>query len=514
MIEVKHEEPEPLPEVKSEVEPEPEPTPEMAEPSEVVEDQQSKPNNEEEATLNPLNDSESHADTESKGKNRRYWTPKEEDKFFLIWGRENWRLTKHGKNTIFFAKWADEMKERFSIDVKPEEVQCKVNQTRAKYRQVKRLLETDRNAIKWKKFDLVEKILRNQYRSKDDEPVPQEAMENNRDMSPTELLNHSGAPTSPANVSNTDEGINLNQSTGEQQVTEDVSLSEQNLTTNVYSNNSQSNTSFSTELFGLDQMEIKQEIEADIKREGFSEFLPNEHAMEVEPTAAAVDVEAQLTQISSKQASEETSTTTEIQNPNPPSTPVSQVPSEVTNNDVNQLENNQSVPINNSHTVLPNSQNHTPLVETTTTNNNGPDNMAVAIPNHVNNNHTTKTPAPRRRPSSSTTPRKRNRTQSATASAAAAAKAAKALPPPPPPAPLTQETLETMFIQEIKKKNVILVEQGEISRKRLKLEEKKVKLMEEFFPKLLKLQQDILKKLDNVTVNASTPESINIRIEE
>lgn len=86
-------------------------------------------------TLNPLNnDNEHQSETEIKGKNRRYWTPKEEDRFFLIWGRENWRLTKHGKNTIFFAQWAEEMKERFDIDVKPEEVQCKVNQTRAKYR--------------------------------------------------------------------------------------------------------------------------------------------------------------------------------------------------------------------------------------------------------------------------------------------------------------------------------------------------------------------------------------------
>lgn len=87
-----------------------------------------------EVTLNPLNEPENNTDSELKTKHRRYWTPKEEEKFFEIWGRENWRLTKHGKNTIFFAQWADEMKERFNIDVKPEEVQCKVNQTRAKFR--------------------------------------------------------------------------------------------------------------------------------------------------------------------------------------------------------------------------------------------------------------------------------------------------------------------------------------------------------------------------------------------
>lgn len=87
-----------------------------------------------ESTLNPLNDVEMNTDVDAKTKHRRYWTPKEEEKFYEIWGRENWRLTRHGKNTIFFAKWSEEMKERFNIDVKPEEVQCKVNQTRAKFR--------------------------------------------------------------------------------------------------------------------------------------------------------------------------------------------------------------------------------------------------------------------------------------------------------------------------------------------------------------------------------------------
>lgn len=93
---------------------------------------------------------------------------------------------------------------------------------------MKRLLETDRNAVKWKKYDLVEKILKNQYRSKDDEPVPQEALENNRDMSPTELLNSNSdtRPPSPnvSNISNSEQSINLNQTPGDnQQITEDVS---------------------------------------------------------------------------------------------------------------------------------------------------------------------------------------------------------------------------------------------------------------------------------------------------
>ncbi|KAI8123469.1 hypothetical protein CVS40_6015 [Lucilia cuprina] len=185
------------------------------------------------AMLNPLNEQENNIDAESKTKHRRYWTPKEEEKFYEIWGRENWRLTRHGKNTIFFAKWSDEMRERFNIDVKPEEVQCKVNQTRAKFRQVKKNLEMDKNAVKWKKYDIVERILKNQYRSKDDEPVPPEALENNRDVSPTELLNCATQPPSPSSISNmsniTEQGINLSQShNADHQLTDEVNMSSSN----------------------------------------------------------------------------------------------------------------------------------------------------------------------------------------------------------------------------------------------------------------------------------------------
>ena len=89
-----------------------------------------------ELTLNPLlAEIEAETDLDSKKeKQRRNWTPKEEQRFFEIWGRDNWRLTRHGKNTIFFAQWAVELKERFDIEVKPEEIQAKVNQTRAKFR--------------------------------------------------------------------------------------------------------------------------------------------------------------------------------------------------------------------------------------------------------------------------------------------------------------------------------------------------------------------------------------------
>lgn len=70
----------------------------------------------------------------AKEKARRYWTPSEEERLYEIWGRDNWRLTRTGKNTIFFGKWAEELHERYAVDVKPEEIQMKVNQTRAKFR--------------------------------------------------------------------------------------------------------------------------------------------------------------------------------------------------------------------------------------------------------------------------------------------------------------------------------------------------------------------------------------------
>lgn len=73
-------------------------------------------------------------EVKSKEKSRRYWTPSEEERLYEIWGRDNWHLTRNGKNTIFFGQWSEELRERFSVDVKPEEIQMKVNQTRAKFR--------------------------------------------------------------------------------------------------------------------------------------------------------------------------------------------------------------------------------------------------------------------------------------------------------------------------------------------------------------------------------------------
>lgn len=97
-------------------------------------------------------------------------------------------------------------------------------------RQVKKNLEADKNAVKWKKYEIVERILKNQYRSKDDEPVPIEALENNRDVSPTELLNCPTQPSSPSSTSNMsnipEQSINLSQSlNADHQLTDEVNMS-------------------------------------------------------------------------------------------------------------------------------------------------------------------------------------------------------------------------------------------------------------------------------------------------
>lgn len=262
----------------------------------------------------------------------------------------------------------------------------------------------------------------------------------------------------------------------------------------MFSNNSQSSTSFSTELFGIDQMEIKQEIETDIKREGFSEFLPIGPNEDGAAAAGTTAIDDQISGIAASQSLELSSNFT------------SAVPSEIPNN-INQNASAAAVLNNNNNNrTIPfvQNQNHMPLAVVTANNNNNVDGT-IALLNHTGNssNHAT-TMEPPRRPSvtATTTPRKRNRTTSGTGAAGAMVGASST----------TQDVLESMYLEEIKKKNVILVEQGEINRKRLRLEERKVKLMEEFFPKYLTLQQDILKKLDNIT--NSTAEAINIRIEE
>lgn len=85
----------------------------------------------------------------------------------------------------------------------------------------------DKNTIRWKKYDIVEKILKNQYRSKDDEPVPPEALENNRDMSPTELLNSNTRSTSPTSIASNsvqEQALNVTLN-NDQNAGEDINMS-------------------------------------------------------------------------------------------------------------------------------------------------------------------------------------------------------------------------------------------------------------------------------------------------
>lgn len=229
-------------------------------------------------------------------------------------------------------------------------------------------------------------------------------------------------------------------------------------------------------------MEIKKEIEGDIKMEGFSEFLP---------------IDPQETTNSSGDGQKTSQSVTVV-------TPQAMPP---------ELEavingNMGLAAVNNSRGALPN---HTNLPLVSTNANSGVDGN---VTNHTNSNHTTMEPPRRSSVSSTTTPRKRNRSaSSSTAAATSGGATSTALTTAASAAAaMAQDSLEHLYLEEIKKKNIILVEQGEINRKRLRLEERKVKLMEDFFPKYLSLQQDILKKLDNL--NNSTPESFNIRIED
>ncbi|GBP00483.1 hypothetical protein EVAR_67272_1 [Eumeta japonica] len=308
----------------------------------------------------------------------------------------------------------DEMRDRFNIDIKPEEIQCKVNQTRAKFRQVKKHLDSDKNAIKWKKYDIIENF-KNQYRSKDDEPVPLEALENNRDVSPTELHNVITQPSSPSSTSNMsnmpEQNINLNQTiSADHQLADEVNMNNASLSDqNLLSNSLQSGNSFSTELFGSDQLEIKQEIENDIKLEGFTELatLPNEqnNADGVATTAMANNVQNEQQQ---QQSIENQS------NFNQRLTQQQMLPQQHLAHTEN--ETNALAPA--VHNTNPNAL----LLQNRVVNNHNNINATtdgiMCLNNHVNTNNNAMQPPPK--PVTMHTPRKRNRTSVAATAAAAA----------------------------------------------------------------------------------------------
>uniref|UniRef100_A0A1A9V1A2 Myb/SANT-like DNA-binding domain-containing protein n=1 Tax=Glossina austeni TaxID=7395 RepID=A0A1A9V1A2_GLOAU len=447
-------------------------------------------------------------DHDPKIKQRRYWTPKEEERFFEIWGRENWRLTKHGKNTIYFAQWAEELKDRFNIDVKLEEIQCKVNQTRAKFRQVKKQLEMDKNTIRWKKYDIVEKILKNQYRSKDDEPVPPEALENNRDMSPTELLNSNTRSTSPTSIASNsvqeqalNVTLNSEQNAGEDINMSNISLNENNLSMGLFNNDSQTlQATYSAELFS-DQIDIKAEFEEDLRREELSnEYNTNSYN--------SVTFHNQETNSQQQPQQEEQ---TEAQFHQLQTAAEQQQQQQFQQQYLNQLQENQgaippqvynNLTTNNGLNIPAPSSTITAASTTPTVHNHNHSLIDASITTTGSHNHITNhiMQPPRSTVVNSaaiatiaTQPRKRNRTVHHNGPA------------------LSNDSLESLYMDEVRKKNAILMEQCEISRKRLQLEQRKVNLMEDFFPKYLDLQQQILQKLE--TVNNTNAGSFNIKIE-
>lgn len=229
-------------------------------------------------------------------------------------------------------------------------------------------------------------------------------------------------------------------------------------------------------------MEIKEEIENEIKREGFLEVSGNQ----------TTDSSIQEATVNNNNSNNKQTEQLSLENQthiNQHSTQQSSLPQQVP-----LTENNTNVDQMPVHSSNPNSlliqnrliTNHNSNCVTT-----GTADGIVNFTNHINSNAM----QPPRTIMITPSPRKRNRTNSISSVT-----------------PIPSEALETMYLEEVRKKNVLLVEQGEINRKRLRLEERKVKLMEEFFPKFMNLQEDILKKLE--AVRNETPSAINIKLEE
>ncbi|CAD6996731.1 unnamed protein product [Ceratitis capitata] len=485
-----------------------------------------------ELTLNPLLvEIEAETDLDSKKeKQRRYWSAKEEQHFFEIWGRDNWRLTRHGKNTIFFAQWANELKERFDIEVKPEEIQAKVNQTRAKFRQVKKQIAADKNAARWKKFGIIDKILKNQYRPKDAEPVPKEALENNRDIDLSEVGSppspprsaRQSSPTSITSSSNTQEATN-NASTTENNngsmlldvpaSSEDIDiksesefLADSSITTSLF------NTS--TELFSDTIEEIKTEFTSEFP--SFGNYPQPNHIDAQPPTQDYDDEEPQLhtlqtpQQLLEQQQQQQQMQQQQQQYQQYPPTSTTAPPPDTTTANNSHTHPEQALPAAYDHSgnAYATNQNHYAATATTASAST-PGQQHVANPTYNSQYANTN-----------------NHSNSASASASGSANAsgsggATMQPPTPgygrggPGQPRRRrtsnannmlvstqggaDTLESMYISEVRKKNILLAEQLEISRKRMQLEERKVNLLERFFPKCLEMQEQILGKLNGNT---------------
>ncbi|XP_053959142.1 cAMP-dependent protein kinase catalytic subunit isoform X1 [Anastrepha ludens] len=486
-----------------------------------------------ELTLNPLLaeiEAESSELDPKKEKQRRYWTAKEETRFFEIWGRDNWRLTRHGKNTIFFAQWAVELKERFNIEVKPEEIQAKVNQTRAKFRQVKKQISSDKNAVRWKKFAIIDKILKNQYRPKDADPVPKEALENNRDIDLSEVASppspHRAArqfsPTSITSSSNTQEA-STNASATENNnsaVTLDVTPSTEDIDIKVESeflvDPSITTTLFNTtsELFSDPIDEVKSEFPNEYHNFGnypqpnhFGTQPPTQDDDDEEPQLHTLQTPQQLLeeqlQQQQQQQYQQYRTPTSSSAPPPDTTTTTnsqQHPEQIMQQNVQQTGYDHS---GNTYAPNPGATNQNHFAATSTPTSTRVDGAASSSSsstmqhnsqyaannnhNNVGNDNTGSSGAPMQPPTTGLgrgapgQPRRR-RTSHANNMVVASQSGA--------------ESLETMYLNEVRKKNILLAEQLEIARKRMQLEERKLNLLDRFFPKCLEMQEKILGKLN------------------
>ncbi|KAH8421142.1 hypothetical protein KR009_001002, partial [Drosophila setifemur] len=400
-------------------------------------------------------------DGRSKEKARRYWTPSEEERLYEIWGRDNWRLTRTGKNTIFFGKWAEELRERFAVDVKAEEIQMKVNQTRAKFRQVKKQLTTDPSsyATRWKKYDIINRILKNLHRPKNADPLPPEALLNNRDITPP----REDASTEHLQKQQTVQPQGLSLVADPPAPTFYNSSSNSNHDSS-HNNNNSSGLSFSTELF-TDQYDeaVKQEYEDDEYRS-----LPFQDQLQQYSPAEPVQLlELQTPQQQQQQQHQfHSGYEPEFQ----------QQSSHFTNNStvVNSSINHQPITAvayinssNNTISVARNANVGTPIM---------PAPVAGQVAAQVSTPVTNSNPAVSVVNSPVPVPRKRGRPFGSVN---------------PPPA----DSLEALYMEEVRRKNQLLYEQTKISRQRLELEERKVDLMQTFFPKCLEQQAQILSRV-------------------
>ncbi|EDW28274.1 GL19034 [Drosophila persimilis] len=402
----------------------------------------------------------------AKEKARRYWTPSEEERLYEIWGRDNWRLTRNGKNTIFFAQWAEELRERFGVDVKPEEIQMKVNQTRAKFRSVKKQLLSDPTSYpnRWKKYDIINRILKNLHRPKDAEPLPPGALLNNRDMTP---------PRENMTPQPQQQGLNL--------------TTEATAATSFYNNSSNSNNSsshnnnnsggggmsFNTELF-TDQYDeaVKQEYEDDEYRsipfqEPLQQYSPAEPAQLLE-LQTPQQIQQQQLQQQQQQPQFQPGYGQQFQQQQQPlqlPTEQQQQIQQPGSQPQQQQQPQPSVYTNSSSNGTAATINHQPITAVAYINSS---NNTISVATNANGGTVgMSSPAP--------APRRRGRPFGSSNTLAA-------------------DSLEALYMEEVRRNTQLIAEQTKISRQRLELEERKLDLMQTFFPKVLENQTLILNR--------------------